>query len=186
MTIALTKRRFTVDEYHRMAQAGILSEDDHVELIQGEVVEMTPIGRRHAGCVGRLTQLFTFRLGDRAIVWVKNPVPISADSELQPDLALLRPSPDFYVETPLGPQEVLLVVEVAETSAPSDRTVKVPLYAEAGIREVWLVDLAAGRVEVYRGPASGGYRERLELVRGQRVAPEAFPAVILTTDAILG
>jgi len=186
MTVTLAKRRFTVDEYHLMAQAGILSEDDRVELIRGEVVEMTPIGRRHAGAVDRLNQLFTSALGERVIVRVQNPVPVSADSEPQPDLALLRLSPDFYVETPLGPEEVLLVIEVADTSAPSDRAVKVPLYAEAGIREVWLVDLAAGRVEVYRGPGPGGYRECLALVRGQRVAPEAFLDVILTIDAILG
>ena len=186
MAIAPTKRRFTVDEYHLMVQAGILAEDDRVELIRGEVVEMTPIGRRHAGCVDRLTRLFTSRLGDRAIVRVQNPVPVSADSEPQPDLTLLRPCPDFYVETPLRPEDVLLVIEVADTSAAADRAVKIPLYAEAGIREAWLVDLAAGRVEAYRTPRAGAYRDRLTLERGASFAPESFPDLALRAEDLLG
>ena len=128
MAVALTKRLFTVDEYHLMARAGILAEDDRVELIQGEVVRMTPIGRHHAASVRRLTQLFSSRLGERALVSVQNPVPLGADTEPQSDIALLRPCPDFYRDTPLRPQDVFLVVEVADTSAATDRSVKIPLY----------------------------------------------------------
>jgi len=185
MAIALTTRRFTVEEYHLMVKAGILSEDDRVELIRGEVVHMTPIGRHHAGCVICLTRLFTARLGDRVLVSVQNPVPAGSDSEPQPDLALLRPCADFYVRTPLRVEDVLLVVEVADTTARTDRAVKVPLYAEAAIREAWLVDLAADCVEVYRTPGPDGYRDVLTLRRGQSLAPEAFPDLVLRVDDIL-
>ena len=186
MSVALPKHRFTAAEYHLMAQAGILSEDDRVELIRGEVVEMTPIGRWHAGCVDRLTRLFASRLGERAIVRVQGPVPLAPDSEPQPDVALLRPCLDFYVETPLGPPDVLLVVEVADPSAATDRTAKIPLYAEAGVREAWLVDLAAGRIEVYRRPEAHGYREILTLHRGQSLALEAFPDLAIPVADVLG
>lgn len=186
MAVTLTKRRFTVEEYQRMVPAGILSEDDRVELIRGEVVQMTPIGRRHAGVVDRLTQLLVSRLGGRAIVRVQGPLPLPPDSQPQPDLLLLRPCPDFYVDTSLRPGDVLLLIEVADTTAGTDRTVKTPLYAEAGIREVWLIDLAAAHVEVYRGPGPRGYRETRMVGRGQILTPEAFPDLSLTVDEILG
>src|SRR2546426_2118990 len=141
MSITLEKRRFTVDEYHRMAEAGIFSEDESVELLEGEIVEMTPISSRHAACVNKLTRLFTRELGERVVVSVQNPVALTETSEPQPDLALLRPRADFYAAGHPGPEDVLLMVEVADTSATSDRAVKVPLYARAGIEEVWLIDL---------------------------------------------
>lgn len=137
----ITRRRFTVDEYHRMAEAGILGEDDRVELLDGEIVEMTPIGPRHAGGVNRLTRLFTTRLGARAIVTVQNPVVLGVRWEPQPDLAILRPRPDFYSTAHARPEDILLIVEVAETSGEADRRVKVPGYAAAGVPETWRVDL---------------------------------------------
>jgi Uma2 family endonuclease len=186
MAVALDRRLFTVDEYHLMVRAGILAEDDRVELIRGEVVRMTPIGRHHAATVDRLNRLFTSKLGERVIVRVQGPVPIAPDSEPQPDVSLLRPRSDFYRDTPLRPPDVFLVIEVADSSLATDRGVKVPLYAEAGLREAWLLDLAAERVEVHRGPGPAGWRESFTLRRGQTLAPEAFPDLTLTVDDLLG
>jgi len=169
-----------------MAEAGILSEDDRVELIEGEIVEMSPIGSHHAACVNRLTRLFSRQGGDRAIVSVQNPIRLSEYSEPEPDLALLRPRADFYAEALPGPEDTLLVVEVMETSAQYDRERKLPLYAEAGIPEVWLVDLAAECIEVYRRPSPEGYEDVRRRCRGERLSPQAFPDVELAVDDILG
>lgn len=184
MSVPLVRRRFTVEEYHRMVQAGILSEDDRVELLEGEIVEMVPIGSRHAACVNRLNQLLS-RAGERVLVSVENPVRLTEHSEPQPDIALLVPRQDFYASGHPGPQDVLLVVEVSEASSGSDREVKVPLYARAGIREAWIVDLQAGVVEVYRQPSPEGYRQVLHFRRSEGLAPEAFPDLTLSVDEIL-
>ncbi len=185
MAALLTRRRFTVDEYHQMAQAGIFSEDDRVELIKGEVVEMTPIGSSHAACVARLIALFT-RAGSKGILWVQNPVHLSEHSEPEPDFALLQPRPDFYASGHPRPRDILLIIEVADASASYDRDVKIPIYAQAGIVEVWLIDLAKTCVEVYREPTSQGY-ERVQIVRrGERLTPQAFPQLEVTADEILG
>lgn len=185
MPVRLLKRHFTVEEYHRMAQAGILSEDDRVELVEGEIVEMVPIGSRHAACVGRLTALFS-AVQTGGIVWVQNPIRLGEHSEPQPDLTLLRPRGDFYASGHPGPQDVLLVVEVAETSADADREVKVPLYARAGIAEVWLVDLEQDVVDVFRDPSQEGYRTISQHRRGDSLAPAALPGIRLDVREILG
>jgi Uma2 family endonuclease len=185
MAIALPKRRFTVFEYHKMVEAGILSEDDRVELIEGEVVAMRPIGSRHAACVARLTALFS-RIRRRGIVWVQNPIRLGEHSEPQPDLALLRYRPDFYAGGHPGPGDVLLVVEVAETSADSDRQVKVPLYGRYGIPEVWLVDLAGDRVEVFRQPTPAGYQNVRVVRRGETLGPTLLAGAAWPVEEILG
>ena len=186
MAVELLRRRFTVEEYHRMGEAGILREDDRVELIDGEIVEMTPIGSRHAACVTRLNQLLVRALGDRAIVSVQNPTSIPPHSQPQPDVMVLRPRPDFYAKAHPEPEDVLVVVEVADTSLPFDRTVKVPLYARAGVREVWVIDLAGEVVEVLRRPGAGGYADLQRHARGDRLDCQAFPDVVLTVDDVLG
>ena len=186
MTVQVPKRLFTVDEYYRMAEAGLFSEDDRLELIEGEVVEMSPIGSRHAACVDRLNRLFSTRVEGRAIVRVQSPIRLGRYSEPQPDLALLQPRDDFYAQAHPEPEDVLLVVEVAETSAAYDREVKVPLYARSGIPEVWLVDLEAGQVEVYREPTPKGYREVERVGPGQPLAPQALPDRELAVEAIIG
>ena len=186
MAVVAERRRFTVDEYYRMAEAGILTEDDRVELLEGEVFQMSPIGSRHAACVGRLTHILPSRLGGRAIVWVQNPLRLDVYNEPQPDVALLRPRDDFYASSHPGPGDVLLVVEVVETTASYDRSLKVPLYARFGVPEVWLVDLNAETVEVYRGPSASGYQDIRYLGRGETLAPAAFPDVAIPVDAVLG
>ena len=186
MAVEILRRRFTVKEFHHMGEAGILTEDDRVELIDGEIVHMTPIGSRHAACVKRFIRLLTTAVGDRAIVAAQDPVVLGPDSEPQPDVALLRPRPDFYAGGHPGPEDVWLLVEVTDTTAPFDRTVKVPLYARAGIPEVWLVDLAAQSVEVYRRPSASGYAEVQRLTRGHRLTCGAFPDRSVTVDQVLG
>jgi Uma2 family endonuclease len=186
MSVQLLKRRFTVEEYYRMAEAGILSPDERVELIDGEIVAMAAIGSRHAACVNRLNRLLTQRVGDRAVVSVQNPIRLSQYSEPQPDLALLRPRADFYALAHAEPGDVLLVIEVADTSVGFDRAVKIPLYAQAGIAEAWLVDLTNAWLTVYRRPTSQGYADAQQLQRGQSLAIEAFPDIALLVDDILG
>lgn len=187
MAVVMNKRRFTIEEYERMIEAGVLPAEDRVELIEGEVVEMSPIGQPHAGTVNRLTYVFTSRLGARAVVQVQNPVSLPpVVSVPQPDVALLRPRPDFYAKSRPLPGDVLLVIEVMETSAAYDRGVKLPLYAKAGVAEVWLIDLGAGAVEVHRRPAGNGYQESRTLEGGGTITLQAFPDVTLTLTDILG
>jgi len=169
-----------------MAEAGILSEDDRVELIEGEIVRLSPIGTRHSACVDRLNALFTSRLRRRAIVRVQNPIVLSRWTEPQPDLTVLRPRADFYAERHPGPAEVLLVIEVAETSGEYDRGTKLGLYARARIPEVWIVDVPGQAIEVYRVPALRSYGDRRRLVRGRRLAPIAFPRTAFRVAEILG
>ena len=186
MTVQLLRRRFTANEYQRMGQVGILGEDDRLELLEGEIVEMAPIGSRHQAAVDRLTRLFSNRVADEAMVRVQGPVRLGEDSEPQPDLILLRRRPDFYASAHPGPEDVLLLVEMSDTSPEYDREVKVPLYARHGIVEVWLVGLEAGIVDVYRGPTTQGYQEVSQLQQGQRLSLETLPQLELAVDEVLG
>ncbi|HYD48294.1 MAG TPA: Uma2 family endonuclease [Terriglobales bacterium] len=181
-----TRHRFSVSDYHRMGEAGVLGEQDRVELIEGEIIEMSPIGSSHAARVSRLTHLLVRKLGDAAIVRVQSPVVLDGSSEPEPDLAILKPRPDFYEKQHPEPQDVLLVIEVADTSRAFDRTVKVPLYGRTGIAEVWLVDLVDQLVEVHRDPLRGKYQSCTSYRRGQRLALTAFPQVVLRVADILG
>lgn len=185
MPVQVLRRRFTVDEYYRMAEADILHEDDRVELIEGEIVEMAPIGSRHASCVKRLNSLLSQRLRDQVLISVQDPIRLGEHSEPQPDITLLLPRSDFYSGAHPGAADVLLAVEVADTSVEYDREAKAPLYARSGIRETWLVDLDAGVVEVYRDPSPQGYRQTQRLKPGDHLAPEAFPQVLLPVADIL-
>ncbi len=186
MAVQLLRRKFTADQYERMAESGILLEDDRVELLDGEIVEMTPIGSRHAGCVNRLNGLFSSTFQSRAIVTVQNPIRLDDLSEPQPDVALLKPRSDFYARAHPRPEDVLLVIEVIETSADYDRKVKLPLYAKAGIQEVWLVELSQGVVEAHRTPMKGRFSEVSRVRKGQKLSPSAFPDVSIAADDILG
>ncbi len=186
MGMPLTHRRFTVDEYHRMAEAGILGEDDRVELLDGEIVQMSAIGPRHARCIDDITRLFVRRAGDTVIVRVQNPVTIDINGEPEPDLALLVRRPDRYGDTHPGPGDTLLVVEVADASLSYDRGRKVPAYARTGIPEVWIVDLTTDRIEVYREPHGETYTHREILTRGATLSPMRLPELSISVDEILG
>jgi Uma2 family endonuclease len=182
--IAAMRRRFTRAEYYRMAEVGILGEDDRVELIRGEIVEMSPIGRRHSAFVANLTQLLVTRLATRAVVWVQNPVALTDDTEPQPDLAVLRHRSVPYKEREAWAEDALLLIEVAEISLAYDHSTKLRLYAEAGIPEYWVVDCTAEAVEVYRSPAADGYREVTRVAGTAPLRLQAFPDVELTTTEI--
>lgn len=160
-----------------MADAGVFGADERVELLEGEIIEMAPIGSRHAACVARLTRLFQGRLGDRALVWAQNPIRLGEHSEPQPDVALLRPRDDDYATAHPSADDVFLLVEVGDATAAWDREHKLPVYAGAGVVEVWLVDLPAGCIEVCRRPEGGDYQGRLTYAPGDHVAPDAFPDV---------
>ena len=179
------RRKFNINEYYRMAEVGILHEDDNVELIEGEVIEMTPIGGRRAACVDRLTKVLVQRVGDAAIVRVQGPIRLSDNTEPQPDVALLRLRTDFYAEAHPTPEDVLLIIEVSETSLEYDREMKVPLYARAGIPEVWVVDLAGEKVHTYSRPIDGSYGDTRSAGRGGSIVPQALPSLALNVDNVL-
>jgi Uma2 family endonuclease len=155
---SIRPHRFTVAEYHRMAEAGILNEDSRVELIRGQIIDLAPIGAPHLGMVNRLTRLLPGILADRGIVSVQNPVRLDDGSEPEPDIAILKPRADDYATATPRAADVLLVIEVADTSLDEDRAVKLPLYAESGIPECWIVNLVDRIVEVYRQPENATYR----------------------------
>lgn len=177
--------RFNRQAYHAMVEAGVFNEDSRVELIRGEVAAMSPINPRHAGAVNRLNALFSSQLVSRALVGVQNPFVIGDDSEPQPNVVLMKPRADFYVSAHPGPQDLLLAVEVADTTLRYDREIKVPLYAEAGVVEVWLLNLSDNLLEVYRDPGPKGYRSLQRLSSGDQVAPLAFPDLTLAVADFL-
>lgn len=175
--------RFTVDEYHRMAELGLWGEDDQIELVEGEIIDMSPIGPRHAACVRRLNDRLSQRVRERATLGVQDPVRLSDLSEPQPDIAVLRHRSDYYADAHPGPGDVLLLIEVADTSVAFDRGTKVPLYARAGVPGVWLVDLDGEAVEVFEGPGRNGYTETRRAHRGEGLD---VAGVTVAVDDILG
>ena len=185
-TVALQPYLITVDDYHAMGRAGIFTEDDRVELIEGQIVTMSPIGSRHAACVYRLNQFFWGQLGNRTIIGTQSPVRLSSFSEPEPDLAVLRFREDFYEEAHPKPADVLLLIEVADSTLKTDRQIKVPLYARHGIPEVWLVALPEDRVEIFRDPTPEEYTTVEHFGRGEALHLEAFPDIELPVAAILG
>jgi Uma2 family endonuclease len=183
-TQQLTRWRFTVHDYHRMGEAGILHEDDRVELIEGELVEMTAIGTGHFSCVNRLNRLLVMNAGDEAIVSVQNPVRLNEYNEPQPDLTVIRLRD--YRESLPKPEDVLLLIEVSDTTLAYDRGVKLPLYARAGIREVWIVDLPGETISRHTDPSEEGYRRADRLRRGQTLGSISLPGLAPSADDILG
>lgn len=177
--------RFTRRIYHVLIEAGVFDENSRVELVQGDLVTMAAINPRHASAVDRLTNMLAAGVRSRAIVRVQNPFGIGDDSEPEPDVQLLKPDPDYYAGRHPGPAEIHLAVEVSHTTVRYDREVKVPLYGTAGVAEMWLLDLNVDALEVYRGPSANGYDSMQRLKPGDRVAPQAFPDLILEVAALL-
>ncbi|MGH7341541.1 MAG: Uma2 family endonuclease [Candidatus Rokuibacteriota bacterium] len=185
MAVAIQRRLFTTEDYHRMAEAAVFAAEDRVELIDGEVVEMSPIGLAHATCVRRLTNLLAHRVGERALLDVQNPLRLGERSEPQPDLMLLRPRDDDYADALPTAADVLLAIEVADRSLAFDREVKLSLYARHGVPEVWLVDLASRSVGVHRDPSGEAYRESRTAGSGDRLTVEALAGLEFRVDEIL-
>src|SRR3982751_1492782 len=186
MSVQIVRRHFNITEYYRMAAAGVFSEDDRVELIEGEIVEMNPIGSRHAACVGRLTEFLGRMVSGVAIVWVQNPVQVNDYSEPLPDVTLLKRRDDFYAQANPQPSDVLLIIEVADSSVEYDRDIKIPLYAGAAIPEVWLVNLPKEAIEIYARPVEDAYREIRIVKRGESIASKSIPNLIIDADVVLG
>jgi Uma2 family endonuclease len=186
MSVQLLTRKFSTSQYHQMIETGILTESDRVELIRGEIVEMAAIGRRHASCVNRLVRVCTQLLGDRVILSPQNPIELSDRSEPQPDIALLHPRDDFYESGHPQPSDVFLLIEVADTTIETDREIKIPLYAEANIPELWIVNLNEQCIEVYRHPSGGEYGTVQTFRRGESLSILAFPEWAIAVDDLLG
>lgn len=174
--------RFSLDQYERMIDAGILTEQDRCELIRGEIIEKMTIGEAHAACVMRLTRLLGLLIRDDAILSVQNHIAVS-DSRPEPDLVLLTPRDDFYAESAPRPADILLLIEVADSSFEFDRTKKLPLYAESGVSEYWIANLNNDTVEVYRDPQSDGtYADAHVATLGETLTILSLPGVSITVD----
>jgi Uma2 family endonuclease len=180
------QRLFTVEEYYRMAEVGIFHEDDRVELIEGKIIQMAAIGSRRAACVKRLNKLLVQEVGDSGIVGAQDPVILPDISEPEPDLTVLRPRDDFYAAGHPVPEDVLLLIEVSDTLLDYDRDVKVPLPAQAGIPEAWVMDLANEKTHVCSQPTDGFYRDTRSSGRSGSVSPQALLNLMVSVEDALG
>ncbi len=180
----LITRKFNVNEYHKMAETGILTPEDRVELIRGEIIPMASIGLKHAACVNRLNQVFYQKLGNQTIVSVQNSIRLDNYSEPQPDIVLLKPRSDFYETQIPQPSDVYLLIEVSDSTLKYDQEVKLPLYAENNISEVWIINLNNKTLEIYRQPQDKKYQD--QQIDIQSISPLAFPDITLTIHDILG
>jgi Uma2 family endonuclease len=179
-------RKLSVEDYHQMAEVGIFRPDERVELIEGELIDMPPMGHFHAGLSGLMVESLGYRSRGRAVTWVQNPIQTGLHSEPQPDFALLRYRPDSYKWALPTAADTLLVVEISDTTPRYDRTIKLPLYASHGIPEYWLINAPEQRIEVHRDPDAeqGGYRKVRILTEGL-LAPACFPDLTLDVAELL-
>jgi Uma2 family endonuclease len=186
MLVEVQRKRFTVDEYYRMAEVGILDPDDRVELIEGEIIQMSPIGVRHGGCVNRATEFFVDLFKGKAVVTVQNPVRLNKYNEPQPDLTLCKWRADFYSSAHPRPEDILLALEVADTTLKKDLKLKLPIYARLGISELWIEDLRNDQLLVFRDPEGDKYRTHLVFTRGQALHVQAFRDTPIQVEQLLG
>lgn len=186
MTVENVRRRFTVDEYHKMIDAGIFQEDDRIELLDGEIQNMSPIDAVHVAHVNRLTRLFVRMIDEQAIVSVQNPVELNDYSEPQPDIALLCWRDDFYETHLPTPADSLLFIEVANSTATTDRKEKLPRYADAGIPEVWIINIKQQIIEQYTQPDGKVYVNRKLIKRGVITTTTLLPAITVAVEQIFG
>lgn len=173
----LRRHRLTIDEFHKMGEANILPSEARVELIDGELIDMVPIGPDHAGTVNQLGRLLTFAVGEKALISIQNPVVLDDHHEPQPDIAVLKLRDDFYKRSHPRPEHILLLVEVADSSTRQDRNSKIPMYARAGIPGVWLVDILQNVIEIYRDPGPKGYQTLLRPADLGKIALKQFPNI---------
>ena len=186
MPVETERKLFTREDFSKMYDAGILTEDERVELIDGEVIPMTNPGRRHVACSLRANSLLTERLGRRAIVSVQNPFVLDDYNEPKPDVVILEPREDFYASADVSIEFALLVIEISDTTLAKDRKRKLPIYARCGVVEFWIEDLKHNVLLVFRDPFDNGYKTCLTLHPGETVTPQAFPDVHLQVKDLLG
>jgi len=180
-----TQHRFSVTDYYRMAESGVLGPDARVELLEGRIVEMSPIGSFHGGVVNRLGRRLQLAAKGRWLVSVQNPLRLDNHSEPEPDMMLLRPAPDDYISRHPQPEDVFLLSEVSDTTLDYDRVEKLPANGRAGVIEVWIVDLTDATIEVYREPHFRGYASKKVLRAGDSAEPQAFPEVVVEVGELL-
>jgi Uma2 family endonuclease len=185
MAVEYRRWKITVDTFNRMIDDGYFGPEDRVELIRGELVNMAPIGHEHAGHVKQLNRMLTLSIGDRGILGVQDPLILEDLSQPQPDIAILRSRIDFYARSNPTAQDVLLIIEVSDSTLAYDRQVKGPLYAEAGIADYWIVNLPGEQIIVHRDPTPTGYRSVQVLRRGEMVSPLAFPDLQIAVSDVL-
>ena len=178
--------KFDVHQYHAMAKAGVLNEDDRVELIDGEIAAMSSIGPEHVGAVNSSAEFWILALAGKATVQIQGSVRLDEWNEPQPDVAILKRRDDFYRSGLAGPDDVLLLIEVSDTSLRYDRRIKLALYARFGIPEFWIANIRARSIEVYTDPVNGEYTSLQTFRRGQTITPTAFPDVVLPVSDIIG
>jgi Uma2 family endonuclease len=176
--------KFSVQQYGLMHEAGVFAVGDRYELINGEIREMSPIGIKHAVCVARTTRYFQIKLGDRAFVWAQNPIILNDHSQPQPDLAILKWRDDFYANALPTPDDILLIIEVADSTIAYDRDIKMPLYAANGIPEMWLFDVNQQIIEGYSHPSPSGYKRIRRYENCDTLSMNAFPEVIFNWEAL--
>ncbi len=181
---AVTRHLFTVEQYHEMIEHGIFREDEPIELIRGEIIRKLPIGNPHAATVNRLNRLLSKLIHDDAMISIQNPIWL-ADSEPEPDVAILIYREDLYASRRPGAEDVLLLIEVADSSLAYDRDIKGSVYAEAGICEYWIVNLNHATVEVYRDPQSDGrFATVITARRGEILSPLKVAGLSIEVNAI--
>ena len=183
--LTIPRRTFTVDEYHKLGDAGILRPEDRVELIEGEMIEMAPIGARHFAMVNKLCTLLVTAVGKNGIVSVQNPIVLPPRNEPQPDLAILKPRQDYYESKLPSALDVLLLIEVADSTLEYDRDAKIPTYAHHEISEVWLINIQLNTLSVFLDPTPKGYRRLLTPQRGEMITPHKLPDIELAVVEIL-
>jgi Uma2 family endonuclease len=176
------KKLFTVEEYYKMAEAGIFRNARRTELINGEIIEMTSMGSRHAAAISRATTLLVRLFGDRTVLRPQLPAPLNEFNEPEPDIALVKPRKDSYSTAHPEPSDPFLIMEISDTSLKYDRDVKLPIYAEAGIPEVWILDLTAENLLVYRDPARKSYTTSLRFSRGESVSCLSFAEISVKVE----
>ena len=181
-----TRKLFTVDDYYKMAEAGVLREPHRTELINGEIIEMTPMGSRQAAVVSRVNEVFISLFKGKALLRPQLPLRLNDFNEPEPDIVLLRPQKDSYSAAHPGPSDVFLVMEISDSSLRYDRDVKLPVYAEARLPEVWILDLAADALLVYRNATRRTYRTHLRFGRDESVSCLRFPQILIEIDELLG
>lgn len=183
--IVRAAHRFTVEDYHRMAETGVIKPDARVELLEGEIVDMMPTGPFHGGTVKKLNRLFSSASKGRWIVAVQDPIRLGPHSEPQPDLMLLKPSPDDYTSRHPTAEDVFLLIEVADSTVQYDCNAKLPAYGRAGVPEVWLINLPEQTIEVYREPHFSGYSSVTKLRAGETARTQVFPDVSIEIGSLL-
>jgi Uma2 family endonuclease len=186
MSRQLAKRWISADEYERMGQAGIFRPNDRLELLEGEIYEMSPIGSLHAACVKFLSRFLNLHFSGALLVSTQDPIRLDDFSEPQPDVALLRWRDDFYRDSHPTPADVLLVIEVADSTVESDRRYKIPLYAKAGIKEAWLVNLPEEKIELYAEPLNGAYQINREFKRDEEAQAHSIADLRVNVAQMIG